>query len=228
MPSFGGMFCTDADVLRVALRDYPMILPNHQRAAHGEDATFAGLVMTSPSSSFVNQGVIAEMVVHFMEQTTVINGDLLVVYDRTATTITMRRIGFLPGEGQPVVLKAGKTSAKFEVPTAIPQIEEATRQLLQRYRIDSTSELESIFDFRKPCVDLVLSMLYGAAHQLAGLNKDVADNFRAKYLQYWKAYLEGLKALDVTYGSGPSRRRPDIAQFADDVDWDIAKAIWDH
>lgn len=161
------VYATDEDVAVRAGTDYIVLAPTSQVMASGSDGVFeedAPWVLTSPSISFEDQGVLPNHVVHFTEPRTVFRGggNLLAVESVSGNEIVLRRLHKGLHVGQPPAPNIGVTGVHFTINTLDPQIEEATFDIKRRFGIDEAIALRgssSIYDLRDLRMATVLQVM---------------------------------------------------------------------
>lgn len=193
MAAFDSLLARDEDVAIKAAGDFAVLVPAHQRAAHGTDGTLDGWTLaTSASLTGLGGG-------HVVVVQTGGGGawrDVLAVesVDTDAGTVTLRRIGMDAGDGPPPIPPAGTATVTFYAPTARPQIAQATRTILRRFgfadyaaiaaALDGDGDAEDFRDLAT--LDVLISLLW--TQHRAGSSE---ENFHTKY----RDLIEERKAL---------------------------------
>lgn len=167
------VYCTDEDLAVRAVGDFANLCPHWQRLAAGVDGVIGPAdpwTLSSPTVDFSAAGLAPGHVVRLTKPTTRYgpSGDLYAVESASAITgaATLRNIGLAAATGVPPGPAAGLTGVNFEVPTFYPQIESATYQINEDYRIDAVdpdreaTDLYNPRELRSLCVLLVLRQMY--------------------------------------------------------------------
>lgn len=153
-------YCTDEDVAVYSPGDVEILTPAGATLAAGTDGVFDALTpwtLTSASVDFEAQGVAAGMLVVLKGgtnggegggQTIKGSGVHFAVGSVATTSLTLRRIGFPDGVGQPPGPAAGATAIDFRVCSLSPQIGQASDQLNRLYGIDAASLCHTVDDLR--------------------------------------------------------------------------------
>lgn len=146
------VFCDDEDIAIKAGGDFILLVPRWQRLAYGTDGAFAAQSwrMTSASATFtgdVGNGNVIWLTkpAYFSNGGGEIMAVSSVVND---TTIVVRRLGLTDGRGVPPGGTSAQTGVEYAVPTLIPQIYEATRELERRLGIDANTVGRTVDDVR--------------------------------------------------------------------------------
>lgn len=170
------VYCTDEAILAVAESDYDKIIPDGQKLVVGDDGVFSSgnrWQLTSASGLFVSSQISAKHVVRIKKgdpgarSLYGADGEVFVVGSvDSATAITLRRQGFLAGQGLPPGEAGGTTEVQFTIKTAYPQIERVSYDINDDMGIDPNvpgKRPEDLYDLRKLerlCIYRVLATLY--------------------------------------------------------------------
>jgi hypothetical protein len=208
MPLLTTLYCTDEDIAVRAAGDYLVLVPRDQVVARSSGASSSGWVVAG-SIDYAARGVKAGHVVKLWGAKATPAGtsfglesspSLVAVASVATTNLTTRRKGLETGQGEPL----GTFSAiEVEVVTLVPQIEDATFDLQQRFGIDevvpgaTSADLYKIRELRQACVLMVLHKLYLAqARQSAK-----PDDFTAKAKAYAWEVNDVLGRLALHFGA---------------------------
>jgi hypothetical protein len=165
------LFCTDEDILVRAEGDYPTLVPAAQSLAAGADGSIAGWVLSSPSTNFAAQGVLAGDVIFVQAIPTVPSapaaapaalgfaGEPLVA-DVVGAALNLRRPGFASGIGQPPGPVGGYTGLRFQCRTLRPQIKQVSDRIRQEINWAADADLSIPEDLTELAVLWVLADRY--------------------------------------------------------------------
>ncbi len=203
MPSspLGSVYANDEDLCRrCGPADWKAICPTSNRMAAGADGAFAPGVpwaFTSASTDWLAQGVTPGMVIEVLRlrgvgglPTIAAPSEFLAIDTVTSPSITLRRLGRLPGVGYPPGPPAGLSGITFAVPTLSAEIEDASYEVNHRIGIvvagpgNSVRSPGNLLDARElnqACVLTVLRRQYIAMARAAG---DGGDDLAAKAKHY--------------------------------------------
>lgn len=193
-------YATDEDLFIRAGYDLTTLTPRHQVVAVGADGAIDGgdFVLTSAGSDFATSGVVPGMVLQLLDPRQNLPGgvaDILAVEAAGVTTLTLRRVGFAPGEGRPPY--ADDTAGiSFRVATLAPQVEECSYRINERCGLNRSGRapagLDDLRQLRSACVAMALRNLYTMAMRQAG---QANDDFKAKADLYRDECSELMAAL---------------------------------
>jgi hypothetical protein len=203
------VYATDENIAIRAGGDFAPLCPTWQKLAAGSDGSFAAgspWVLYSPTVDFEAAGVQAQHVALLRKPTTAFrgSGEFLAVDGAAANTITLRRLGAAPGQGQPPAPAAGLQGVDFFIATFDPQIEEASFDLNRRLAIDplvagrTPADLYDLRDLRQACVLTVLSQRYAAE------TRGPQGDFALKLAEARQELGEVLARLQLRWGSSGS------------------------
>lgn len=220
-------YATDENLKARIGPDFLALVPSDQKVASGTDGVFTTLdrwTLVSASTSFVNQGVAAGMVIHLSTDASTAspfgaNGEAMAVDGCSSVTpndVLLRRIAMEVGAGYPPGPAAGLTRVRFLIATLNPQIEEASYNLNNELGINTLTTVPvSFWDIREVRSVVVLRVAYQQYIVMArgmaasGQGASATDFFR-KAADY-KAELEETRARLVVHwghisgtGGGPA------------------------
>lgn len=198
-------YATDEDVALRAPSDFAVLCPKDQLIASSIDAYFSGAdrwTLHCASIDFIAQGVQCGQVVQLVAPQAAfgITGDLLVVNERAAHSIQLRRWGLAPTQGQPPVA-AGLTGVEFHIRTLLPQIALASYELNRLYGIDDLvvgRRTADLYDSREVRDIVVLNVLIRLYTALSRAGDGVSDVFAFKSTAL-KSELQELMARAVVH-----------------------------
>jgi hypothetical protein len=139
-------YASDEDVAVRAPSDFQVLCPKDVRLASGTDGVFtmgSPWVLSSASNTFDAQGVVAGSVVSVCAPGKKDGGRLYAVDSAAGSTVTLRNLGMLTGDGMPPGPAAGATGIVFAVPTLAPQIANACLDTNDLFGIDPALPLRS-------------------------------------------------------------------------------------
>lgn len=133
------VFCNDEDIAIKAGGDFVLLTPQWQRLAYGTDGAFSAgsFTMTSATATFTGDLQDGNVIWLTKPVNYYHGGELLAVSSvPDDTSLVLRRVGIPDGVGVPPGGNSALTGVEYAVPTMMPQIEEATRELSRRLNID--------------------------------------------------------------------------------------------
>lgn len=233
MSIWDNLLCTDEDVAKDTVADYPQIVPRSNMVAFGKDGQIvtasAPWDLVSATVDFEARGVEPGHVVNVTCTAGNRPNDLLAIESVAGKTLTTRRIGKGAGFGQPPGFEfAAFAGLWFEVASCEAQIANWTNKIREWLRITDTpvSELKAgsrSETFEQACADLTLFQLYRdkskeAGPQLGGAGV-AASEYGWKSKQHYDLVMkpkDGLLAiLFETYGPSPGAlRKARVGQLA--------------
>lgn len=186
-------YCTDEDIAVYSPGDVEILTPAGATLAAGKDGAFDALdpwTLTSATVDFEAQGVAAGMLVVLKGGTnggegggqTIKGSNVHYAVGSVATTsLTLRRIGFGDGVGQPPGPSDGATAIDFRVCSLAPQIAQASDQINRTHGIDAASLCHTTEHLRD-LKDLELITVLTVLVRLYVVNNRTADgDFAMKY-----------------------------------------------
>jgi hypothetical protein len=181
---------TDEDVAVRAQGDSRLFLPRDQRLATGSDGYFQPTdrwVLRSDQTRFDAQGILPGHLVQLVTPALAFRppGELYVAETVGADWVRVRRVGMVPGAGQPPVGPSGLAGVGFEVVTVDPQIAIAQDEVVARlgpkagaFEVSAMPEAEQ-GRLRHAIAMVALSGLYRA---LAGTDGGADARYRERAL----------------------------------------------
>lgn len=135
------LLATDEQLAIHCMGDFAVLCPQWQIFAYGQDGVFAAddpWTLTSASVDFQAQGVAAQQVVVLTQPKTQFKGGghLFAVDSATGNSISLRRVGWQPGQGQPPAPASGLSGVEFTIPSLSQQIDEASYRIKAQFAID--------------------------------------------------------------------------------------------
>lgn len=210
------LYCTDEHIAVRCGPDFTSIQPDSQLLALGNDGTFTSSdawTMTSASNNFDHQlppvwwqepsaavGSVGYICWLRKPQSAFpAGGQLFGISKTNGTSLQLRRIGMAANAGQAPAPSTGLTAVSFQIATFRPQIEEASYQLNQRYKIDASivtrdpTNIADIRVLRRTCVAMVLLDRYSDASRAGtgdygykvGIIKQEIEDLRAMLTIRW-------------------------------------------
>lgn len=160
-------FCSDENIAVRAGGDILSLTPPWQVGSAGTDGAFAAgfpWVLTSATVDFAANGIQPNQIVHLTRPPSQYpgGGHILAIDAVSAGSLTLRRLHSDLNVGQPPAPAAGLTGVTFSIPTLLPQIEEASFAIKQKYNIDETIFVRSstyMHDRRDLRMAVVLAVL---------------------------------------------------------------------
>jgi hypothetical protein len=200
------LYATDEDIAIRASADYSILVPRDQKLAWGNDGQFAPgqrWVLSSATVDFQANGLSPDHVVLLTQPVSLFKppGELFVVVDVSAGTVTLRRKGQPEGVGQPPAPQGGILQVEYSVATFAPQIASASYDLNRRYGIDdfiAGRRASDLFDPREVREATVLTVLHRKYMDLCRGPEHYGDSFAAK-AQLYKQELDDLLARTVVH-----------------------------
>lgn len=196
-------YCTDADILVHAKKDFAMLAPADQIIARGTDGVIdpaSPWVLTSATEDFGAYGVRAGHVVQLSGPAFKREPEWFEAPTVSGHSITLARTSFASGiTGRPPTGTAGASGITFMIPTLFPQIENASHRLNILFGIDAirgilVSDLYDQRDLRDSAVYYTLAEVYRSA---AKSGSEQEDTFLAKSHQYAQKFEEVTSALTL-------------------------------
>lgn len=216
---FAGLPCTDLDVARYALNDFPVICEGSQYVAYGEDGAFApsSFVLTS-AFPFKRQGVQPGHVCVIKKHSSIPGGDLLAVASAENGACTLERIDYPGGLGAFPGKPGGSTGIIFFMPSLVGMIRNETREARREIGVITDAGLIESTDLKRLVALRVLRMMYYTAWKSAQ-----PDLYNEKKNDLDKQILAHLMDLQIRYGSSPSPQshRPEAGTAEDLPGWRV-------
>lgn len=199
------VFATDEDIVAIAGADYAALVPSSQRVAYGTDGVFAGVlpwVLTSSSVDFAVQGVTSGMVCQLTQPKSVFRGqgDLLACESASGGSLTLRRIGWPVGWGQPISPMSGVVGVEFTIETLGNQIEDVAYMLEERFAVDprmANRNPQNMYDQR---IFRRLTAYQVVLRQYEQMTRNPDLEFSEKIKIYERRYREELEIAVVRWG----------------------------
>lgn len=216
------LWCTDEDIAIRCEPDFTTLLPASQLLAEGSDGSFTAAdpwTLASPSNDFSRQLPSAwtspglayptptltpssvGYVCHLRKPQSAFQagGHLMATAAVNGPALTLRRLGVASNVGRSPAPASGLVGVDFRIATFLPQIEEATYEINQRWNIDvpylmrPPAALMDIRPLRRLCVAMVLLDRYTDAVRSGNGNyankidlvNDEIDRLSAKLQLRW-------------------------------------------
>lgn len=206
------VYATDEDIYNVGPGDFGVIVPRSNKVARGTDGVFASndlWTLTSASSSFVSQGVVAGMIFRLYAPTSAYNPpEWMAVETVSAHGVTLRRPGLATGIGLPPGPTGGLTGISFDCLTLKPQIENTAFRLNEQYSVDPSlinRKPSDIYDQRIFRELTALRVLY---FQYMTLNRNKLGDFADKQKHYSDEYDVALASATLRWGATGTSQPP--------------------
>lgn len=208
------VFATDESLLIRAGADYAQLCPESQKLAFGTDGVLdaAAWSLTSASVDFEAAGVATNNVIRFDRPTSVFRGagEWFAVESAAGNVLTLRRYGLESGVGQP---PPSIPNVQFTVLTMLPQLQEASFKLYQRFSLDdslayrSPNEVYDLQVLRDPTVLTVLEARYLVEA------RDKSSDFWPKYGEIKRELADCLELTRIRWGTASVETQPSTSIF---------------
>lgn len=201
-------YATDEDILVYAAGDYSPLCPQWQQMAAGTDGVISSGDLWTLSSATVNfqtNGIAPNQVVWLTAPKSQFpgGGHFLAIDSVSGSSITLRRPYLGTGVGQSPSPSAGLTGITFTINTFIPQINEASYDLKQRFAIDDNPEVgllrssSWIYDLQVLRVATVCTVLVDRYSQETRTDK---GDFKEKIQRLRRKLDDALSRVQIRWG----------------------------
>ena len=219
-PRLATVYCTDEDIAIQAPADYANLCPKEQIIASGKDGAFltgSAWVLTSGTVNFANRGVGANNIVYLSGPKgnfgAAGTGTLFAIDSVNAGSATLRRIGFLLGEGEPPVASA-LAGVDFKVLTFRPQIDNVCYAINKRFGIDNNirNQAASLLYDKAELLDYTVASVLLWAYTNA--SKDRQTDFEQKLKLLSAVQQANFAAIVLHWGSlGQGKAPQSVVSF---------------